>query len=216
MPETWIPACLSSDLAPEDVTRFDHGDRTFAIYRTADDRYYATDGLCTHARVHLAGMALLVGTIAALALRLLGLSRALPVRRLAAHLLPWTAASLLLIVPSGLLMFLARAQELIGSPLFALKMTLIFVAAINAVAFHAGVFRGVAGWDVDAPPPWPARLPGGETARWPRAPAGRAAAPRPPGQSRQADRGRGRTGSWEKLRRRGGVWVTRITAWFRA
>lgn len=55
MPETWIPACLSSDLAPEDVTRFDHGDRTFAIYRTADDRYYATDGLCTHARVHLAG-----------------------------------------------------------------------------------------------------------------------------------------------------------------
>ena len=109
------------------------------------------------ASVHLAGMALLVGTIAAFDLRLLGLSRALPVRRLAAHLLPWTAASLLLIVPSGLLMFLSRAQELIGSPLFALKMTLIFVAAINAVAFHAGVFRGVAGWDVDAPPPWPAR-----------------------------------------------------------
>jgi 3-phenylpropionate/trans-cinnamate dioxygenase ferredoxin component len=35
--------------------RFDHGARTFAIYRTADDRYYATDGLCTHAKVHLSG-----------------------------------------------------------------------------------------------------------------------------------------------------------------
>ena len=55
MDEGWIDACSTGDLAPEDVLRFDHGDRTFAIYRTADDRHYATDGLCTHARVHLAG-----------------------------------------------------------------------------------------------------------------------------------------------------------------
>lgn len=55
MTEAWIPACRTDDVPPEDVIRFDHGDRTFAIYRTADDRYYATDGLCTHARVHLAG-----------------------------------------------------------------------------------------------------------------------------------------------------------------
>jgi 3-phenylpropionate/trans-cinnamate dioxygenase ferredoxin subunit len=55
MSETWIAACETGDIEPEDVIRFDHGDRTFAIYRTADDRYYATDGLCTHARVHLAG-----------------------------------------------------------------------------------------------------------------------------------------------------------------
>ena len=109
------------------------------------------------ASVHLVGVALLVGTIAAFDLRLLGLSRSLPVRRLAAHLLPWTAAGLLLIVPSGLLMFLARADELIASPLFALKMALIFAAAVNAVVFHAGVFRGAAAWDVDAPPPWAAR-----------------------------------------------------------
>ena len=39
---------------PEDVVRFDHGGRTYAIYRTADDRYFATDGLCTHEKVHLA------------------------------------------------------------------------------------------------------------------------------------------------------------------
>jgi len=109
------------------------------------------------ASVHLVGVALLVGSIAAMDMRLLGLSRRLPVRRLAAHLLPWTAASFLLIVPSGLLMFLARAGELIDSPLFALKMTLIFAAAVNAVVFHAGVFRGSAAWDIDAPPPWPAR-----------------------------------------------------------
>jgi hypothetical protein len=109
------------------------------------------------ASVHLVGVALLVGTVAALDLRLLGLSRKLPVRRLAAHLLPWSAASFLLIVPTGLLMFLARAEELIGSPLFALKMLLLAAAGINAAVFHAAVFRGASAWDVDAPPPWQAR-----------------------------------------------------------
>lgn len=55
MSETWIAAGQAEDIDPEDVIRFDHADRTFAIYRTADDKFYATDGLCTHARVHLAG-----------------------------------------------------------------------------------------------------------------------------------------------------------------
>jgi 3-phenylpropionate/trans-cinnamate dioxygenase ferredoxin component len=55
MNDGWIEAGAAGDIAREDVIRFDHGGRTFAIYRTADDRYYATDGLCTHAQVHLAG-----------------------------------------------------------------------------------------------------------------------------------------------------------------
>lgn len=55
MSDPWIPAAGIADLAREDVMRFDHEGRTFALYRTTDDRYYATDGLCTHAKVHLAG-----------------------------------------------------------------------------------------------------------------------------------------------------------------
>jgi 3-phenylpropionate/trans-cinnamate dioxygenase ferredoxin subunit len=55
MSEGWIEACGTGDIEKEDVIRFDHGDRTFAIYRTTDDKFYATDGLCTHAKVHLAG-----------------------------------------------------------------------------------------------------------------------------------------------------------------
>ena len=51
---TWVNACAADDIEPEDVTRFDHAGRTFAIYRTEDDKYYATDGLCTHEKVHLA------------------------------------------------------------------------------------------------------------------------------------------------------------------
>jgi 3-phenylpropionate/trans-cinnamate dioxygenase ferredoxin subunit len=51
----WIKTCNADDIEPEDVLRFDHGDRTFAIYRTSDGQFHATDGLCTHQNVHLAG-----------------------------------------------------------------------------------------------------------------------------------------------------------------
>lgn len=50
----WIKACRADDIEPEDVMRFDHEGRTFAIYRSPDDKFYATDGLCTHQKVHLA------------------------------------------------------------------------------------------------------------------------------------------------------------------
>jgi 3-phenylpropionate/trans-cinnamate dioxygenase ferredoxin subunit len=53
MPE-WIVACAVDDVDEEDVIRFDHGGRTFAIYRSPDDEFFATDGLCTHEKVHLA------------------------------------------------------------------------------------------------------------------------------------------------------------------
>ncbi|TIU61282.1 MAG: Rieske family ferredoxin, partial [Mesorhizobium sp.] len=51
----WVEACAAGDIDEEDVMRFDHGGRTFAIYRSPDDEYFATDGLCTHEKVHLAG-----------------------------------------------------------------------------------------------------------------------------------------------------------------
>lgn len=58
----WIRACATDDVPEEDVTRFDHAGRTYAIYRTTDDRFFATDGLCTHEQVHLAD-GLVMGTI---------------------------------------------------------------------------------------------------------------------------------------------------------
>ncbi|SON54956.1 Ferredoxin NagAb [Hartmannibacter diazotrophicus] len=49
----WIKACAADDIEQEDVIRFDHGGRTFAIYRSPDDAFFCTDGLCTHEQVHL-------------------------------------------------------------------------------------------------------------------------------------------------------------------
>ena len=50
----WVEACAAGDIDEEDVMRFDHGGRTFAVYRSPDDEYFATDRLCTHEKVHLA------------------------------------------------------------------------------------------------------------------------------------------------------------------
>ena len=108
--------------------------------------------------VHLTGIALLVGSIAMLDLRLLGFSNSVPVRRLASHILPWTAASFMLIVPSGLAMFVAHAGDFIASPVFVLKICLIFAAGVNAAVFHAGAFRGASDWDVNRAPPAAARI----------------------------------------------------------
>ena len=108
--------------------------------------------------VHIVGIALLFGSIAILDLRLLGVSRAIPVRNLARHVLPWTAASFLLIVPSGLMMFVAHATDFISSPIFVVKMCLILAAGLNAALFHAIVYPSVEVWDSQemrklAPPP---------------------------------------------------------------
>ena len=49
----WIEACATDAVNNEDVIRFDHGEKAFAIYRSPDDKYYATDGFCTHEQAHL-------------------------------------------------------------------------------------------------------------------------------------------------------------------
>lgn len=108
--------------------------------------------------LHLIGLALLVGAAALFDLRLLGLSRRLPVGLAAKHLLPWAHVGLGLAAASGLLLFASAASELITSPVFLIKMGLLGVAGLNALAFHTGPFRTVRHWDQDAPTPARAKI----------------------------------------------------------
>jgi Na+-transporting NADH:ubiquinone oxidoreductase subunit F len=50
----WIDVCDVGAIEKEDVARFDHNGQTFAVYRTLDNQFYATDGICTHGNAHLA------------------------------------------------------------------------------------------------------------------------------------------------------------------
>jgi hypothetical protein len=108
--------------------------------------------------LHIWGFVTLVGSIAMLDLRLLGFSPQLPVRGVARYLLPWTLGALIVIVPTGLLMFMAHASDFLSNTAFVLKLSLIFCAGLNAVAFHLGPYRSVHEWDSGTVAPAAARL----------------------------------------------------------
>ena len=52
--DEWIEVCPMENLPKGDILRFDFREKTYAIYHTLDDQYYATDGICTHSNAHLA------------------------------------------------------------------------------------------------------------------------------------------------------------------
>lgn len=108
--------------------------------------------------VHIIGFVILVGAVIMFDLRVLGVSKRIPVRMLAQHLLPWSVAALLLIVPAGFLMFSADATSLISNRAFVVKMVLLMLAATNAAAFHLGVLRNVDQWNQGVTTPRSARL----------------------------------------------------------
>ena len=44
----WVEACAVNDVDEEDLVRFDHEGRVFAVYRSPEGAFFATDGVCTH------------------------------------------------------------------------------------------------------------------------------------------------------------------------
>jgi len=108
--------------------------------------------------IHIVGFVLLVGAAAMFDLRLLGLSRSLPVATMARHLLPWARVGLGVVAPTGLLMFIAHATEFASNPAFQLKLMLIVAACLNAAVFHRWPFRTVSAWDVQTVTPPAARV----------------------------------------------------------
>jgi 3-phenylpropionate/trans-cinnamate dioxygenase ferredoxin subunit len=52
MPQ-WIPVCRIDDIDEEDVIGFQHDGSDYAIYRSPDGEFFATDGHCTHEKTLL-------------------------------------------------------------------------------------------------------------------------------------------------------------------
>ena len=107
---------------------------------------------------HIVGFSILVGSVVMFDLRVLGLSKQIPVRALARLLLPWSVASLLLIVPTGLVMFAAHADDFLENRAFVIKMALLLAAGLNAAMFLTGPYQTVKSWDTGAAAPVLARV----------------------------------------------------------
>lgn len=86
--------------------------------------------------VHIVGIALLLGNLLLLELRVWGRGAALPVKDLARLSLTLALCGFCVVALSGLLMFATQPAELLSNRAFTLKMLLLTLAACNAAWFH--------------------------------------------------------------------------------
>lgn len=101
---------------------------------------------------HIVGIALLFGAIVPLDLRLAGSWRSAPLASLWRMLRPVAVCGLLLAACCGVLMFAARPQDYISSPLFGTKMALMLLALVNALLLERAVKPALAALDAPAEP----------------------------------------------------------------
>ena len=110
---------------------------------------------------HVVAISTVIGVIAIVDLRLLGLaSTSYSVSRLTRSLLPLTWIGFALALVTGLLLFSSQPAAYFGNFAFRLKMLLLLAAALNMAVFHLLTIRGIALWDRDAPVPAAARAAG--------------------------------------------------------
>jgi hypothetical protein len=109
--------------------------------------------------VHVLGLTLMVGTIALLDLRILGIL--LPDESIGAILgaiVPLSWIGFALMACSGLLLFWAEAAKLYGNPAFRCKLLLLAVAGLNQLFFQRTAYRTVGDWGTTRVTPPTARM----------------------------------------------------------
>jgi hypothetical protein len=112
--------------------------------------------------VHVIAISLVIGTIAIVDLRLLGLaSTNRPFTELARLVLPCTWAAFVIAAMAGSLLFISQATGYFENAMFWRKMIIMALAGINMLVFEFITVRGVQRWDRDPAPPLQARLAGG-------------------------------------------------------
>ena len=110
--------------------------------------------------LHVIALTLVVGSIAMVDLRLLGLRTGPRVSALLTHLLPFTWSAFAASVVTGLLLFSSQATTYYANVPFRVKLLLLAIAGVNMAAFHTFSYRDVARWDDSRKPPWSAQVAG--------------------------------------------------------
>ena len=112
--------------------------------------------------IHVIAISLVIGTIAVVDLRLLGLaSTRRSFTELARPILKWTWAAFALAAVTGSLLFISQAAGYFVTTTFRIKLLIMIVAAVNMLIFEFMTVRGVQEWDKNPTPPTPARVAGG-------------------------------------------------------
>jgi hypothetical protein len=85
---------------------------------------------------HILGVAMLVGSILPLDLRLIGLWPSIERQSLARVLIPMAASGLMIAVLTGVMLFIVRAQEYATLSVLWLKLTFIVIGFLSAIVTH--------------------------------------------------------------------------------
>lgn len=111
--------------------------------------------------IHVLALAVVVGSIAMVDLRLLGFSSPkVAVTRLSADTLPFTWAAFVVAVLSGLALFVSNATGYLEAWPMLIKLGLIALAGLNMLLFHRFVYSSVDAWD-EGTVPTAAKIAGG-------------------------------------------------------
>lgn len=87
--------------------------------------------------LHITGIALMLGSLVLVELRVWGFGAALPMPALGRLGLSVSVAGFALLGASGLLLFAAHPGEMLANRAFVIKMGLVMLAGLNAAFFHA-------------------------------------------------------------------------------
>jgi hypothetical protein len=98
--------------------------------------------------VHVLALTLVVGSVAMMDLRLLGIgSRDRSITELTRSVLPWTWAAFATAATCGLLLFSSKAATYYVNIPFRIKIVCLLFAGVNMLVFHFVTARNVAAWD---------------------------------------------------------------------
>jgi hypothetical protein len=98
--------------------------------------------------IHTLGITAVVGTVAVLDLRLLGvIMKEEPVSGIARQVLPWTWAGFAVMFVTGVLLSVAEAATNYFNWAFRIKLILLIMVGLNPLIFHLTVYRRVNSWD---------------------------------------------------------------------
>jgi hypothetical protein len=111
--------------------------------------------------VHVLSLCVFVGLLLLWDLRLLSITlRRVAVSEVWARLIPWITVGAVLMVLSGLLLFASDPVRFFGNIFFRIKAIGLFLALLNAMAFHLGIERKLVDWDTAVVTPRAAKFAG--------------------------------------------------------
>jgi hypothetical protein len=107
-------------------------------------------GYPTIETAHVATVVVFAGLVIMMDLRLVGLAFThAPMRQVQRRLFPWQMAGLVPSTATGLLLFVVDPLRYYGNVFFRVKLLLLALAGLNALAFHLVTHQKAERWDED-------------------------------------------------------------------